>query len=151
MKTISPSSLHCSVFRCQASGTHDLLLKNNYEICHSEMTATPLLGIYTNVFLNDSEPEILAASVLFIYFQQDRSVSGWHRRFTGISTRCNFAIQFQMASMQSKWDSNFIISIGEQLDRSLRKWHLLWVIEFFLQESPGQHWKDLSNETKQDY
>lgn len=30
------------------------------------MTATPLLGIYKNVFLNDSEPEILAC-VFYLY------------------------------------------------------------------------------------
>lgn len=62
-----------------------------------------------------------------------------------VASHCDFAIQFKMASMQSKWDSNFIISIGEQLDRSLRKWHLLWVIEFFF---AGVSWAALERSFK---
>lgn len=37
------------------------------------MTATPLLGIYTNVFLNDSEPEILAW-VFYLYIYNETGV-----------------------------------------------------------------------------
>lgn len=116
------------------------------------MTATPLLGIYKNVFLNDSEPEILACVFYLYIFNETGVLLDGAEDLQASQRTVILPFNLKWQSMQSKWDSNFIVSIGEQLDRSLRKWQLLWVIEcFFCRSLLGSTGKIFQMKQKQDY
>lgn len=136
MKTISSSSPHCSIFRCQASRARDLLLKNKY-------VRKRRLPRFYQQFIKTPPPrhgksehfECISLS------KRDGRESWMAYVMYGFATRDDLPIHSKMACRQSVRPSNFIISIGEQLDRRPRKWHLLWVIEFSccgLTGSPGK-------------
>lgn len=123
MKTISASSPHCSIFRWQASGACDLLLKNKY-------VRKRRLPRFYQQFIKmppprDGKSERFRCVLFLSEIELGRRT--WR---AGFATRNDLSIHLKMASRQSAPASNFIISIGEQLDRRPRKWHLLWVIEF---------------------
>lgn len=122
MKTISSSSPHCSIFRCQASGGCDLLLKNKY------VRKRRLPRFYQPFIKMPPRRDRKSERFRCILFLKSRV--GWRIWCTGFATPNDLPIHLKMASRQSALSANFIISIGEQLDRRPRKWHLLWVIEF---------------------
>lgn len=136
MKTISTSSPHCSIFRCQASGACDLLLKNKY------VRKRRLPRFYQQFIKMPSSRDGKSELFRCVLFLNEIEVwLGWHIWCTGFATQNDLPIHLKMASRQSVRAANFIISIGEQLDRRPRKWHLLWVIEFSccgLRGGPGR-------------
>lgn len=148
MKTISTSSPHCSIFRCQTSGACDLLLKNKY------VRKRRLPCFYQQFIKMPSSCDGKSERFRCVLFLNEIEVRlGWHIWWTGSATQNDLPIHLEMASRQSVRAANFIISIGEQLDRRPCKWHLLWVIEFSccgLMGGPRMK-KNLSNGTKQVY
>lgn len=119
-------SLISPLFHIQVAGFRSLWFVVKEQICQKETTATLLSAIYKNASL-----KITAFQVRFI-LKRDRRET-WMAYITwraGFATINDLSIHLKMASGQSAQASNFIISIGEQLDRRPRKWHLLWVIEF---------------------
>lgn len=142
MKTISTSSPHCSIFRCQASGACDLLLKNKY------VRKRRLPRFYQQFIKMPSSRDGKSELFRCVLFLNEIEVRlGWHIWCTGFATQNDLPIHLKMASRQSVRAANFIISIGEQLDRRPRKWHLLWVIEFSccgLMGGPGKKKKKTS-------
>lgn len=115
------------LFHIQVPGFRSLWFVVKEQICQKETTATLLSAIYKNAFF--SWWKIRAFQVRFI-FKRDRSQTWMAYMMYRLCTQNDLPIHLKMASRQSVRAANFIISIGEQLDRRPRKWHLLWVIEF---------------------
>ncbi len=115
------------LFHIQVPGFRSLWFVVKEQICQKETTATLLSAIYKNAFF--SWWKIRAFQVRF-FLNEIEVRLGWHIWCTGSATQNDLPIHLKMASRQSVRAANFIISIGEQLDRRPRKWHLLWVIEF---------------------
>ncbi len=124
MKTISASSPHCSIFRCQASGACDLLLKNKYV---RKRRLPSFYQQFIKCLLLVMENQSVSGAFIF---KRDRSQTGMAYMMYGLCHTKWSPYSFENGKQASVRAANFIISIGEQLDRRPRKWHLLWVIEF---------------------
>ncbi len=120
-------SLISPLFHIQVPGFRSLWFVVKEQICQKETTAKLLSAIYKNAFF--SWWKIRVFQVRFI-FKRDRSQTGMAYMMYGLCHTKWSPYSFENGKQASVRAANFIISIGEQLDRRPRKWHLLWVIEF---------------------